>query len=112
MAIELTDLEDILLFITGVILIIISLIFFNLFKRYRKRDYALFSLGFLAAAIQIVVRKMDVLFPKDWESELPNFLATLFGFIMVILILFVLVFPQKVPIKFEEQVLNKIIEEE
>ncbi len=112
MGFEFSNFEDILLLFTGILLVFISIIFFNLFKRYRKRDYLLFGLGFIAAAVQTVVRKLDVIFPENWDSEIPNILAAIFGFLMVGLILFVLIFPHKVPINFEEQLIKSLIDEE
>ncbi|MCE7736305.1 MAG: hypothetical protein GPJ54_15600 [Candidatus Heimdallarchaeota archaeon] len=112
MSFDLSNIEDLFLFLTGILLVFVSTIFFNLFKRYRKRDYLLFGLGFLAAAVQTVVRKMDVLFPENWDSEIPNIFAAIFGFIMVGMILFVLIFPHKVPIDFQEQLIKSLTEEE
>ena len=108
MEFETSNIEDLLIFLTGILLVFVSIIFFNLFKRYRKRDYLLFGLGFLAAAVQTVVRKLDVLFPENWDSEVPNILAALFGFIMVGMIVFVLIFPHKVPIDFQEQLIKSL----
>ena len=112
MGFEFSNFEDVLLLLTGILLVFISIIFFNLFKRYRKRDYLLFGLGFLAAAVQTVVRKLDVLFPQNWDSEVPNILAAIFGFLMVGLILIVLIFPHKVPINFEDQLIKSLTDEE
>lgn len=112
MGLEFSNFEDVLLLLTGILLVFISIIFFSLFKRYRKRDYLLFGLGFLAAAVQTVVRKLDVLFSQNWDSEVPNLLAAIFGFLMVGLILFVLIFPHKVPINFEEQLIKSLNNEE
>lgn len=112
MGFDISDFEDILLLLTGILLIFISIIFFNLFRRYKKRDYLLFGLGFLAAAVQTVVRKLDVLFPQNWDSEIPNVLAAIFGLLMVGLILFVLIFPHRVPINFEEQLIKSLNDEE
>ena len=112
MGFELSNIADVLIFLTGILLVFVSIIFFNLFKRYRKRDYLLFGLGFLAAAVQTVVRNLDVLFPENWNSDAPNILAAIFGFMMVGAIVFVLIFPDKVPIDFQEQLIKSLNDEE
>jgi len=108
MSVQISNIEDILVFFSGIILLIIAIIFLSLFIRYKRRKFFLIFLASLAAAVQMVIRNLDVLFPEDWSSEIPNLLAAIFGFIMVLLILVVLLVPEKhLPITFEEKIQKK-----
>ncbi len=103
MDIPLKDIGDFLEFVSGVIFFIIAIVFISLFWKYRKRDYLLLFLGSLAGASLMVVDNLDVIFPEDWESDLLELLSGIFSFILVVIIVLVLRFPDKVPIDFEEQ---------
>lgn len=108
--VSLAEIGDLLQFISGIIFLLIGLVFIYLFRRYRKRDYLLLVLGAFAGAALMVVGNLDVIF-TEWQSELPKFLAGLFSFIMAIIMGIILLFPDKVPINFEEELLNSIKEE-
>jgi len=100
------ELGDIFIFISGIILLLLGIIFFILYLRYKKKNHFLIFLTFLAAAAQLIVRKLDVLFPVDWESGLPNFLAGIFSLIVVVLILTIILFPDRVSKNFEEELIK------
>ncbi|MCY3413734.1 MAG: hypothetical protein INQ03_18970 [Candidatus Heimdallarchaeota archaeon] len=110
--IPIKEIGDFLEFVSGVAFLLIAIIFIFLFKRYRKRDYLLIFLGSIAGSAYMVVGNLDVIFPEDWESELPELLAGLFSFIMVTIIFTILIYPDKIPINFEEHLYNTSEEEE
>ncbi|MFX1513501.1 MAG: hypothetical protein ACFFCQ_13025 [Promethearchaeota archaeon] len=92
MPLETDDLAEILISINGMILLIISIIFLRLYFRYRKRNYLLLTIIISTCALQMIVSEIDVL----------SLVAAIFGFIMTILILIILLFPEKIPFDFEE----------
>jgi len=108
--VSLGEIGDLLQFISGIIFLLIGLVFIYLFRRYRKRDYLLLVLGAFAGAALMVIGNLDVIF-TEWQSELPKFLAGLFSIIMAIIMGIILLFPDKVPIDFEEELLKSIKEE-
>ena len=101
------ELGDIFIFISGIILLLLGIIFLILYLRYKKKNQFLIFLTFLAAAAQLIVRKLDVLFPVDWESGLPNFLAGIFSLIVVVLIIIIILFPDRVSKNFEEELIKE-----
>lgn len=101
------ELGDIFIFISGIILLLLAVIFLLLYLRYKKKNHFLLVLTFLAAAAQLIVRKLDVLFPEDWESGLPNFLAGIFSLIMVLMIVLIILFPDRVSKNFEEHLIQE-----
>ena len=105
------NIVDILALLAGVTLLTIGAIFLLLFRRHRRRDYLLIGFGLFAAALQFVVDEVDVLFP-DFEDDLLSLAAAIFGVITVIFILLVLVYPDRVPIDFEEKLVKEYTIEE
>lgn len=96
-------LTDILVFIFGLIMIGVSLIFLQLYIRHRRRDYFILSLVFLIAAIQGAIGEFDILLPENVEVEFLDFISAFFSILIAILILVVLFFPHKVPLEFIEK---------
>jgi hypothetical protein len=89
---ELDDLAELLIFINGTVLLLIGFIFVRLYFRYRKRNYLLLILVLFSAALQMIFSEIDVL-------SLP---AAIFGSMMNVLILIMILFPEKVPFNFDE----------
>lgn len=89
---DLEDIAEVLVFINGTVLLLIGLIFVRLYFRYRKRNYLLLILVIFSAALQMIFSEIDVLI-------LP---AAIFGSIMNLLILVMILFPEKVPFNFDE----------
>lgn len=112
MGIPIGEIGNILQLLSGFILLFLAGLFLILFRSYRKRDYLLLSLGMLSGASLLVVFNLDVIFPNDWDSEIPDLLAGIFSFLMVLAILLVILIPDRIPLDFEERLLNKIEEEE
>ncbi|MHA2272308.1 MAG: hypothetical protein ACXACI_10620, partial [Candidatus Hodarchaeales archaeon] len=92
MAEDLEEIAEFLVFINGTVLLLIGLIFVRLYFRYRKRNYLLLILVLFSAALQMIFSEIDVLI-------LP---AAIIGSIMNILILVMILFPEKVPFNFDE----------
>ncbi|MFW9916730.1 MAG: hypothetical protein ACFFGZ_14085 [Candidatus Thorarchaeota archaeon] len=89
---DLEEIAEVLVFINGTVLLLIGLIFVRLYFRYRKRNYLLLILVIFSAALQMIFSEIDVLI-------LP---AAIIGSIMNILILIMILFPEKVPFNFDE----------
>ncbi len=106
MSTSLDSLADALIFANGIALMLIGAMFLNLFKRYRKRSYLLLSLGFLSAAIQMTVGEMDVVLSEEWESGVTSIIAASFGSLMIVFLLLVILFPERVPIDFDEDLIS------
>lgn len=92
MAEDIEEIAEILIFINGTVLLLIGLIFVRLYFRYRKRNYLLLILVLFSAALQMIFSEIDVLI----------FPAAIIGSIMNILILVMILFPEKVPFNFDE----------
>lgn len=105
MALDLDAIADILAFINGVILLIIGLIILRLYFRYKTRTYFLITLVLISSGLQMLIGEVDIFFPEDWESGLFSFLAALFGLIMVLLILVIILIPEKRYFEVEEAIL-------
>ena len=103
-------LQDVLIFISGFIFLIIAIIFLQLYFRYRRRDYFLLSMGFIAATVSSIAGELDAIIGESVTTEFLDLLSAIFTFIMVSFILVVLVYPHKVPIDFEEKL--TVIEQE
>lgn len=110
--VQLEEIGDAMILISGILLLIIAIIFFSLFINYKRRDYLLLTIGFLAASVQMVVNQIDLLFPNNWESGIANLLAGIFGLLMTILFLIVLLLPDKLSINFEEEIAKSLEDEE
>ncbi|MFX0210143.1 MAG: hypothetical protein ACFFDT_29445 [Candidatus Hodarchaeota archaeon] len=89
---ELDDIAEILIAINGTILLLISIVFLRVYLRYRKRNYLLLTLIVFSCALQMMFSEIDIL-------SLP---AAIFGFIMILLILGIILFPEKLPFDLEE----------
>ncbi len=103
MAISTESLIDLLIFVSGIVLLIVAVIFLQLYFRYKRRDYFLITFASLAAALEMTFGELDVIFPENWGTELIDLIAAIFSFIMVLLIVIVLIFPDKVPIDFVDK---------
>ncbi|MFW9990829.1 MAG: hypothetical protein ACFFD4_02095 [Candidatus Odinarchaeota archaeon] len=55
-----------------------------------------------SSALQMVVSEIDVFFSDVGESDIFSFLAAIFGFIMTLVILVIVFFPEKIHSDFEE----------
>ena len=109
--VSIDGIADTLVFISGIMLLIYSIVFLQLYSRFKKRDYFLLTLGFFAAAIQATVGELDILFSDDWDSEVLELISAIFSLVMVSIIGFVLIFPHRVPINFEDEIVKNKDEE-
>ncbi|OLS27325.1 MAG: hypothetical protein HeimC2_11620 [Candidatus Heimdallarchaeota archaeon LC_2] len=99
-------LQDVLIFISGIIALFISIIFLQLYLRYKRRDYFLLALGFFAGAISLSIGELDAIIQESITTEAIELISAIFTFFMVILILIVLIYPDKVPFDFEEKIIE------
>jgi hypothetical protein len=112
--VNLENVIELLVFISGVVLLVIAFVFLQLYYRYKRRDYFLLTLGFFAAAVQVTVGELgelDEVVPESWGTELLEFISAVFSVIMVLTIVFVLLFPDRVPIDFAEKIAVNSTEE-
>ncbi|MHA2252499.1 MAG: hypothetical protein ACXAD7_19195 [Candidatus Kariarchaeaceae archaeon] len=101
---------DILVFGSGIVLLIVGVIFLQLYFRYRRRDYFLYTLALFAAAVQATIGELDTVVPESWGTEVLELISAIFSFFMVTIIVIVLLYPDRVPIDFEEKIVTEVNE--
>ncbi len=84
--------EEGLIVINGFLLLLISLIFLRLYFRYEKRNYLFLTLILCSCAIQMILSEIEGL----------SIIAIFFGFLMIILILAIILFPEKTQFDFDD----------
>ena len=107
----LENIGDALLFLSGTILLLVAIIFFRLYSRYKKRDHRLMGLAFMIASFQMVITEFDFFLPSLEESGVLDFIAGLFSFILALSIVFLLLSPERLSASFEEDLANQVVEE-
>lgn len=102
------DIGDLLSFISGLVLFAFAVIILILFTKYRRRNYLLAALGLFFGALQLTVQNLEIFFYDDWDDEVvwPSVLAGIIGVLIVIIIGLILFFPERVPINFEEELVE------
>ncbi|MFX0115129.1 MAG: hypothetical protein ACFFB3_11325 [Candidatus Hodarchaeota archaeon] len=100
MPVEIDEIADVLIIINGILLLLISLVFLRLYFRYRKRNYLLLTMVLASCALQMIFSEIDAL----------SVLAVIFGFIMILLILAILLFPERMQFDFEETLIPEQID--
>ncbi len=96
---------DLIILINGGLLLFLALVFLQLYRRYNRRDYFILTVGFLAGALQMIVDQLEIISSR-LESDILEFVSAIFSMIMILLIIVVLAFPERLPIEFEKELLE------
>lgn len=105
------NMGDLIILINGGLLLFLALVFLQLYRRYNRRDYFILTIGFLAGALQMIVDQLEIISAR-LESEKLEFISAIFSLIMILLIIVVLAFPERLPIEFEKELLETQMRED
>lgn len=105
------SLGNLIILINGALLLFLALVFLQLYRRYNRRDYFILTMGFLAGALQMIADQLEIISAR-MESEKLEFVSAVLSMIMILLIIVVLAFPERLPIEFEKEILETKMRED